>query len=104
MRNHCERNAVRAGVGGLRHARVFQYHAFAGEDLRQRGGCPGSVFPVGAGRCLRDLVPRSWRQIPETIRRDPAAHVSGVVAIYLGRVALLKIFPARRLIPAAGGL
>ena len=35
MRHHRQRDAARTRMGGACHARVFQYDAFAGQDLRQ---------------------------------------------------------------------
>ena len=40
-----ERDAVRAGMGGLRHAGDFEHHAAAGEGLRERRDRAGAVLP-----------------------------------------------------------
>ena len=50
LRHHHQRDAVRAGVGGLRDARDQQHHAAAREDLRQRGHRPG---PASSSRTRR---------------------------------------------------
>src|SRR5690606_37889152 len=42
----------------------------AGEDLRQRGRGADAVPAVG--RALRSLLPRPWRQVPGSDRRDAA--------------------------------
>ena len=47
LRHHRERDALRAGVGRLRDARVLQHHAAAGQNLRQRRLRAGVVFRVG---------------------------------------------------------
>ena len=44
LRHHRQRHALRAGVGRLRDAGVFQHHAAARQDLRQRGLRPGASF------------------------------------------------------------
>ena len=46
LRHHRQRHAVRAGVGGLRHAGDFEHHAAAGQDLRQRRSVPDPFLPV----------------------------------------------------------
>ena len=46
VRNHRERDAVRAGVGRLRYPRNQQHHAAAREDLRQRRIVPGAFLRV----------------------------------------------------------
>ena len=46
LRNHRERDAIRAGVGGIRDAGNLQHHAAAGQDLRQRRAVPDFVFPL----------------------------------------------------------
>ena len=40
-----ERDAIRAGVGGIRDPRDFEYYSAAGQGIRQRRAVPDSVFP-----------------------------------------------------------
>ena len=46
LRDYCERNAIRAGVGGIRDTGDLQHHAATGQGLRQRRAVPDSVFPL----------------------------------------------------------
>jgi len=41
-----ERNAIRAGVGGIRNTGNLQHHPATGRGLRQRGAVPNFVFPL----------------------------------------------------------
>jgi dCTP deaminase len=41
-----ERDAIRAGVGGIRNTGNLQHHAATGQGLRQRGAVPDFVLPL----------------------------------------------------------
>jgi len=41
-----ERDAIRAGVGGIRNARNLQHHTATGQGLCQRRAVPDSVLPL----------------------------------------------------------
>ena len=45
LRHHRQRHAVRARMGGHRHARDLEHHPAAGENLRQRGDRASPVLP-----------------------------------------------------------
>ena len=62
LRHHRQRDAARARVGRPRDARILEHDAAAGEDLRERGRCPGDLLRVRRG--LRDVVQGSRRQVP----------------------------------------
>ena len=62
LRHHRQRDAARARMGGLRHARVLEHDAAAREDLRQRRRRAGDLLRVRRG--LRDIVQGSRRQVP----------------------------------------
>ena len=53
LRHHHQRHALRAGVGGVRHARNQQHHAAARPGLRQRGHLPGALLRGRRGRRVR---------------------------------------------------
>src|SRR5690606_15556070 len=78
LRDHRQRHPARAGMGGARDPGVLQHHAPAGPHLRHRGRGADAVLPAGRG--LRDLLPRSRRQVPGADRRHPAADLSAVEA------------------------
>jgi deoxycytidine triphosphate deaminase len=61
-----ERDAIRAGVGGVCNPRDIEYHASTGQGLRQRRAVPDPVFPFGLG--LRCQLRRPEGQVPETTR------------------------------------
>jgi hypothetical protein len=67
LRDHHQRHAVRARVGGVRDARDQQHHAAAGAHLRQRGHRPGAV--LRERRAVRDLVQGQGGEVPV-----PAGH------------------------------
>ena len=46
LRHHCQRHAVRAGVGGLRDPGDLKHDASARQDLCQRGDLPDYFLPV----------------------------------------------------------
>ena len=65
---------VRTRMGGLRYARVLEYDAAAGQDLRQRGRGAGVV--LRKRRSLRNVLSRPWRQVSGTAGRDSAARLT----------------------------
>jgi len=44
LRNDCERDAIRAGMGGIRDPGYLECHSASGQGLRQRRAVPDSVF------------------------------------------------------------
>ena len=69
LRDHRERHALRAGVGGHRHPRGLEHDAPARQDLRQRGHRPGAVLRERRG--VRDLLRRQEGQVPGAAGRSP---------------------------------
>ncbi|CAA9558114.1 MAG: Deoxycytidine triphosphate deaminase, partial [uncultured Thermomicrobiales bacterium] len=73
VRDHHERHALRAGVGGLRDARDLEHHAAPGEDLRERGDRAGAVLQ--GRRAAGGLVQGQGRQVSGAARGDAATVV-----------------------------
>ena len=70
-----QRDALRAGMGGARHAGNLQHHAPARAHLRQRGVGAGD-FPPGRER-VRGVLRRPRGQVHETTRYHRAAAFTG---------------------------
>ncbi|VWX62465.1 hypothetical protein VARIO8X_60265 [Burkholderiales bacterium 8X] len=79
LRNHRQRHALRARVGRLRHARVQQHHAAAGQDLCGRGMRAGAVLRERRG--LRDQLQGPGRQVPGPGRRHAAGRLGGLALL-----------------------
>ena len=87
-------------MGRLRDAGVFQHHAAAGQDLRQRGLRPDAVLRVR--RNLRNLLQRPRRQISGADRRHRRRKSDGPGEVPGGaeKPALRVFAPASRATPA----
>ena len=70
LRDHRERHAAGAGVGGHRHPGGLEHHAPAREDLRQRGHRADAVLRERRG--VRDLLRGQEGQVPGPDRRSPS--------------------------------
>ena len=75
VRHHRERDAVRAGVGGICDAGDFEHHSAAGEGVRERRIVPDSVFPRGPA--LRDQLCGSQGEVSEAAGNCASQAVEG---------------------------
>src|SRR3984885_2867845 len=94
LRHHRQRDGARARMGRPRHHRDFQHHAPAGAHLRRRGHLPVPVLQERP--CVRSVLCRPRRQIPEAARRDLAQ------ALAMDKIRIRGGRPLHGVIPIGG--